>query len=143
MTDSRPRPTRALLDQREQQLAETSRELRSMRIELDELRTQRDHLDARSEPEADAMALCVQALDGMRAEIAAARRRASTWGEADSSPVERVLLYLAHRYDVPLVVRAEPEPEPDGMDLVVAPSALARKLERVLRDNPMLLDQLR
>lgn len=159
-TADRPRPTRALLDQREQQLADTSRELRSVQAEVAELRDLRDHLAQRTEPEAAAMALCVAALDEMHTELAEAERQRrnrpgmTTWATdpyqqpppppASATPAGRVLLYLAARYSVPLAELApDAEPEPDGMDLVAAPSRLARKLERLVRDNPALLAELR
>lgn len=158
MTTAKPRPTRALLDQREQQLHDATRELTKLRAELELMRSEVARADARSEPEADAIALCVAALDAMvadqRAEADRARRNSTSWHvapypdatppSAGQTPVGRVLLYLAARYDVPLAeLEPDPEPTPEGDDLVVAPAALARKLERIIRDNPYLLDRLR
>lgn len=95
------------------------------------------------DPEAEAIAGCVRAIDEMRSggrSAARANRGMSYMGEATTwapprpqdVPEGRVLLNLAARYGVALVPAPEPEPiDRGGQRLVSVPAHVAEQLERL------------
>lgn len=123
-----------LADQHKSEKLKAEAEVHHLAAELDKLR-------AATEPESQALAGCVQAIEAMFAAERSSRGLSSYRDgvatmapsyrpEAHHSAVGRILLHLAYRYGVPLVPPA-PEPEPETV-LVQAPGHLAPALRGLL-----------
>jgi len=135
----------------------------------DQLQADHDELAqqlADQDPEARTLGACINALDAMlvterdRAEARARRDGRAMIAHAElrhieplrptalDSPVGRILLHLAARYDVDLVaLPPEPGPEPetladDGQALMVVPQKLAATIQQLLEQQPWVADQV-
>lgn len=118
---------------------------------LIETRRERDAWrDARiADPEAEALAGCVRAIEKMHNDIGARARNtnfgASQWHypscsdrpSALASPVGRILLSLIARYGLEIEAVAPPPspPPPEGDRLVMVPAYLADSVESMIRNG--------
>jgi len=149
--------TKARIWEKYQQLLDDRDQVRAERDELQQLLADEDH-------EARALGSCINALDAMlvtvreRTEATSRRAGGAMYAElrhttperpaALDSPVGRILLHLAARYDVDVVAPAPgcPEPEPtladDGQALMVVPQKLAATIQQLLEHQPWIADQV-
>jgi len=146
-----------------QALAEAEQLLDRARDELDRQVAATNRCIDRQAGDDEALALdqCVRALELLRTRLATAqdsRRGGPVYAElrhtephrptAMDSPIGRILLHLAARYDVDVVAPAPgcPEPEPtladEGEALLVVPQALANTISQLLAEQPYLVERL-
>lgn len=140
---------RSDLEQARERIAELGVELEREREQRINLTRERDAWrDARlPDPEAEALAGCVRAIEGMRETERAARQRTSNFASnyepsyrgPDDRPTAlrsaegRILLALAARYGLAIEATVpKPPPPVEGERLVALPAAVARQVQELV-----------
>jgi hypothetical protein len=149
ITDApKERPTRAAMDRLEAELRANQSDIQSLRRQLEQERertkaakTEADDWRAVkvADPEAEALSGCIRAIDVMRSASNVNLMGSSigsssySYGQqpvhipAEATPVGRILLHLAARYDIPIV--DAPPPRREDVTVLVDPGTAARLID--------------